>query len=51
MATFYAHSLENDPDPTHWQDLEAHLNGVADRAGKFAEFFESRGSGHLDSLR
>lgn len=50
MTTFYAHSLENDPDPAHWQDLEAHLNGVADRAGVFAEFFASQEWGYLAGL-
>ena len=36
---FYAHTLEDDPDPRHWQTLEAHLYGVAEKAGVFAEAF------------
>ncbi|MCC7261353.1 MAG: CRISPR-associated endonuclease Cas3'' [Candidatus Latescibacteria bacterium] len=50
MAGFYAHSLENDPAPAHWQELETHLRGVADKAALFAEFFASREWGYLAGL-
>lgn len=36
----YAHSLEGKPEK-HWQPLEEHLLGVAQKAAKFAEAFDS----------
>ncbi len=39
--TLYAHSHPDTPDPAHWQPLEAHLRGVAERASAFAAEFAS----------
>lgn len=50
MEKFYAHSLEDDPDPTHWQELESHLQGVAEKAAQFAGAFGSREWGYLAGL-
>jgi CRISPR-associated endonuclease/helicase Cas3 len=46
MERRYAHSLEGRP-PEFWQPLEAHLEGVADRAGRFAGPFASAEWGRI----
>ena len=46
----YAHTKGNDPDPGHWEGLEEHLLAVAERAGEFAEAFQSREWGYLAGL-
>jgi len=47
---FYAHSLPDDPDPRHWQTLEAHLQGVAEKAADFANAFGAGEWGYLAGL-
>ncbi|MDD4060217.1 MAG: CRISPR-associated endonuclease Cas3'', partial [Kiritimatiellae bacterium] len=46
MERRYAHSLEGRP-PESWQPLEAHLEGVADWAGRLAEPFASTEWGRI----
>jgi len=47
---YYAHSLEDDPDTTHWQSLEDHLRNVAEKAADFAEVFDARDWGYVAGL-
>jgi CRISPR-associated endonuclease/helicase Cas3 len=47
---FYAHTLENDPNPEHWQRLEDHLLQTAKLAGAFAEVFGAKEWGFLAGL-
>ncbi|NOZ19595.1 MAG: CRISPR-associated helicase Cas3' [Planctomycetes bacterium] len=37
--TYYAHTLEGDPDPAHWQTLQSHLTAVAEKAAEFGQAF------------
>jgi CRISPR-associated endonuclease/helicase Cas3 len=46
----YAHSLESDPDPAHWQPLEDHLRQTADLARRFAEPFDVGDWGYMAGL-
>jgi CRISPR-associated endonuclease Cas3-HD len=50
MTTFYAHSLEHDPNRDHWQELSTHLNKVAELAADFCESFDSREWGRIAGL-
>lgn len=47
---YWAHSLGNDPDPSHWQDLDTHLLEVAKLAANFAEPFSSQDWAYLAGL-
>lgn len=49
-SNIYAHSLENEPDTEHWQELEVHLSNVASKAGQFAGVFSSRKWGYIAGL-
>lgn len=48
--SFYAHSREADPNPENWQELQSHLEGVANRAAGFSETFSSSEWGYLAGL-
>ncbi len=48
--TYYAHSLEDDSNPEHWQELETHLRNVAHITADFAEALDSREWGYLAGL-
>jgi CRISPR-associated endonuclease/helicase Cas3 len=47
---FFAHSLEGDPNPEHWQELEDHLKGVARLSAQFSEAFGSAEWGYLAGI-
>ena len=47
---FYAHSLEDDQNPEHWQPLEDHLRNVAGLSAQFAEAFRSASWGNLAGI-
>lgn len=47
---FFAHSLEHDPNPDHWQLLENHLKSVAGKASEFASVFNSAEWGCLAGI-
>jgi CRISPR-associated endonuclease Cas3-HD len=51
MTTFYAHSLEHDPNRDHWQEHSTRLNNVANLAAEFCESFDSREWGRIAGLR
>ena len=38
-AEFYAHTLENVPNPEHWQEMGDRLRNVAQRAAEFPAAF------------
>lgn len=47
---YYAHSLEEDDNPEHWQKLEDHLQQVASRARDFAAAFDSAPHGFVAGM-
>ncbi len=49
-SEFYAHTLEHDPNPAHWQRLEDHLLQTAKLAGEFAGEFGAKDWGYLAGL-
>jgi CRISPR-associated endonuclease/helicase Cas3 len=49
MPALYAHSLEGRPE-SEWEELEAHLEAVAVRAGEFAAAFDAEDWGRLAGM-